>query len=328
MIWFGVLVGFILWLIIKERSQRKTGAVAPGFQSDITFAHTSEWTLYHNDFSLCSKKIRVCLAELGVAYDSHHIDLIETGAYQNISREFLKVNPASTVPVLLHHGHPIYESHEQIRYAASQSGDTNPLIPEDATERQVMDIWVERTSLIGDDPIAAVKQTMGNAVPGLTVPIFAAMIRHIPYHRIVEGLLFHRFKSRAMFFMMMKFRGFNKVPALPPIKKVISISHAAMQVWMDQLESQLEGSAGPWIVGRQFTLADVGAVVIFDRLREGDWLDDFLTAERPRVSDYWQAAQDRDSYQQGCLEHAHPMVTAATEDIVAAKDADSRFLRI
>ena len=27
-----------------------------------------------------------------------------------------QVNPAGTVPVLVHHGHPVYESHEQILY--------------------------------------------------------------------------------------------------------------------------------------------------------------------------------------------------------------------
>ena len=31
--------------------------------------------------------------------------------------EYLRdVNPAGTVPVLIHNGHPIYESHEQIVY--------------------------------------------------------------------------------------------------------------------------------------------------------------------------------------------------------------------
>ncbi|MCH8149689.1 MAG: acyltransferase domain-containing protein, partial [Planctomycetes bacterium] len=52
-----------------------------------------------------------------VAYHSHHIDLIETGTYENIRARMLSVNPAGTVPVLVHNGHPIYESHAQIRYA-------------------------------------------------------------------------------------------------------------------------------------------------------------------------------------------------------------------
>ena len=46
----------------------------------------------------------------------------------------------------------------------------------DDAARAVMDRWVYLTSLIGDDPIAGMRETAGNAVPGLTLPIFAAMI--------------------------------------------------------------------------------------------------------------------------------------------------------
>ena len=39
-------------------------------------------------FRCVQKKTRVCLAEYGVDYQSVIIDLIETGKYQNISRDF------------------------------------------------------------------------------------------------------------------------------------------------------------------------------------------------------------------------------------------------
>ena len=198
----ALLATWYLW----ERSHRKTHSVPPGHLPDVTLRHTKEWTLYHNAFSLCSKKIRVCLAELEVPYEGIHVDLIETGSYENIGRAFLEINPAATVPVLLHDGQPIYESHEQIRYAAAHSGG-NSLVPEDKELRATMDRWVHLTSLVGDDPIAGMSETAGNAVPGLTLPIFAAMVQHIPYHRIFEGLLFHRFKERALLFMLLKFTG-------------------------------------------------------------------------------------------------------------------------
>ena len=52
-----------------------------GLHPEIQLPHRQEWELYHNSFSLCSKKLRVCMAELGLAYESHPIDLIETGSY-------------------------------------------------------------------------------------------------------------------------------------------------------------------------------------------------------------------------------------------------------
>ena len=65
-----------------------------GFQESITLPHREEWELYHNSFSLCSKKLRVCMAELEIPYRGHHIDLIETGSYENVGRDYLAINPA------------------------------------------------------------------------------------------------------------------------------------------------------------------------------------------------------------------------------------------
>ena len=66
-----------------------------------------------------------------MCYESNPVDLIETGRYENISRKFLQVNPAATVPVLLHNGHPIYESHEQLKYVAEQVDQQGLLVPQD-----------------------------------------------------------------------------------------------------------------------------------------------------------------------------------------------------
>ena len=103
-----------------------------GLHPEITLTHTQEWELYHNSLSLCSKKLRVCLAELGLPCGSHYINLIETGAYENVSRHYLRVNPGGTVPVLVHNGHPVYESHDEIVYAAQHAGVRGrTLLPED-----------------------------------------------------------------------------------------------------------------------------------------------------------------------------------------------------
>ena len=306
-------IGWYLW----ERSRRRTGPVEAGLNEDITLPHHREWTLYHNDFSLCSKKIRMCLAELSIDYDSHHIDLIETGSYQNISREFLQVNPAATVPVLLHNGHPVYESHEQIQYAAAHHPQGNLLVPEDPDQLAVMQHWVHKTSLIGEDPVAGMRETAGNAIPGLTLPLFAAMIEHIPVSRILEGLLFHRHKRRPILFLTFKRSGLKGLNKLKPGMTVLQRSFQAMQTHLKDLEQQLAQANGPWITGTQFTLADVGMAVILDRLREGDWLDALLTDNLPEVQAYWQAIQARDSYRTACLGHQHPLVQQATRDIQA-----------
>ena len=74
-----------------ENARRRTHPVPEGHRPEIQIPHEQEFELYHNPLSICSMKSRLCLAELGIPYKSHPIDLIETGAYENIRRPFLSV---------------------------------------------------------------------------------------------------------------------------------------------------------------------------------------------------------------------------------------------
>ena len=44
------------------------------------------------------------MAELELPYRDHHVHLIETGSYENVGRDYLAVNPAGLLPVLVHKG--------------------------------------------------------------------------------------------------------------------------------------------------------------------------------------------------------------------------------
>lgn len=310
-----------------ESRRRKTFSVRPGLHEEIDLPFDQDFELYHNDFSLCSKKVRVCLAELNVDHGSHHIDLIETRSYENLSREFLNVNPAGTVPVLVHRGHPIYESHEQIRYAADHCGEEAPrLVPENSDTVEEMNLWVERASLTGDDPIAAMATSAGNCIPGLTLPLFSAMVEKIPVHRILTGLLFHRLRVRPMIFLTMKIVGVRRLRHLKPAVGVIQNSVRYMKVHLDALELKLEENGGVWILGDMFSLADVSWVVIFDRMREADCADVFLGGDlRPRVTAYRDRLFARASYAKGIWNHEHPAVRRGTERLQEAKRIDPQL---
>ena len=276
----------------------------------------AEFELYHNDFSLCSKKIRMCLAELGIPYVGRPIDLIETGSYETLSRRFLAVNPAGLVPVLVHRGHPVYESHEILGYAAAHAKSAEPLVPPDEATRAVMQQWIDCSSLVGDDPIAGAAESAGNCVPGLTLPLFAAMIRDIPVHRILEGLLFHRIKQRPVLFLLLKALGLRRFAAAAPLRRAVLSSRRHLERHLAALEAQLALRSGPWITGAQLTLADVSWAVIFERLREADWADALLT---PALRSYWERLQARPSYEAAMTLRQHPLVRAGTARIVAEK---------
>jgi len=316
-----VAMGVAWWA--WENAHRKTHPVSEGHQPDVEIPHEREFELYHNALSLCSMKSRVCMAELEVPYASHHIDLIETGAYENIRRPFLAVNPGGTVPVLVHHGHPVYESHFQIRYAAEHAPPGSPrLVPEDPGLRDEMERWIDRSS-ITHDPLKHGDESAGNAIPGLTLPLFAAMIDRIATWKILEGALFHFDKRRPFLFLTFKAWGLARLGRLAPAMKFLSRSRRQMGVHLDALEEKLRTSGGPWILGEAFSLADVSWLVIFERLVQADCLHAFVgEGRRPECASYWARLRRRPSYRQAILDQSHATIDYGTKRLQAAKAAD------
>ena len=307
------MVGFDPWL--RDGGTGKIGTVSRasitgGYHPEICLPSEQPWELYHNSFSLCSKKLRVCLAELDLPYGSHPIDLIETGRYQNVSPEFLAINPAGTVPVLVHEGHPIYESHDQILYAAQHAGAAGKrLLPEDSGQRELVEQWVDKASLVGD-PMRGRADRAGHCVPGLTFPLFATTVSRIPIPEILGGLLRHPNKERPIAFLLLRILGIENFWRVPLFRAAVRESREAMETHLDSLGAQLKSHGGPWLAGDDYTLADVSWVVILDRLVEADWDTLFWAAgRRPLVAEYWARLCARSSY------------AAAIEDV---RDSDIR----
>lgn len=299
---------------------------AGGLHPEISLPHAEEWELYHNSFSLCSKKLRVCMAELGLPYRSHPIHLIETGSYENVSRRYLAVNPAGTVPVLVHRGHPVYESHDEIVYAARHAGARGAeLLPEEGEAKALVEHWTDCASLVGD-AIRGTERRAGHCIPGLTFPIFATMVRYIPYREILRGLLTHPNKERPLFFAILKFRGVHGLPKLAPAMKLLRRSRSHLGAHLDALAAQLESHGGPWIAGDRFTLADVSWVVILDRLAEADWDEHFWGGDRrPTVAAYWRRLQARPSFGSEIEAMRCPNTRRGIADLEAAKAGDPQL---
>ena len=81
--------------------------------------------LYHSTHSTCSQKVRICLAEKGLAWTGHHLNLRR---FDQLKPEFLALNPAGLVPVLVDGGHPrlIIPSVQRLGNATTYFADTAP----------------------------------------------------------------------------------------------------------------------------------------------------------------------------------------------------------
>ncbi|MBX9824487.1 MAG: glutathione S-transferase N-terminal domain-containing protein [Xanthobacteraceae bacterium] len=58
-------------------------------------------TLYHGGLTTCSRQVRRCLREKGMAYESRYADLLR---FEHLSPAYLKLNADGVVPTLVHDG--------------------------------------------------------------------------------------------------------------------------------------------------------------------------------------------------------------------------------
>lgn len=70
------------------------------------------FTLYHSLTSVCSQKVRLTLAELGLGYDSRVMDLKKGDQF---SADYLKLNPAAVVPTLINEDRVVLQSNTIMR---------------------------------------------------------------------------------------------------------------------------------------------------------------------------------------------------------------------
>ena len=94
--------------------------------------------LHHAWRSSASRRVRLCLEEKGLAYESHAVDLAKM---EHHSPEYLKINPNGVIPTLVHDGRPLYESGTICEYLDEVFPEP-PLRPGNAYERAAMRNWI------------------------------------------------------------------------------------------------------------------------------------------------------------------------------------------
>ena len=264
-----------------------------------------KWILYHNCFSLCSRKVRLCLEELEIEYKQEHIDLIETGKYEVASKNFLRINPGATVPVLLHEGYPIYESHEQIYYLTKESSSSF-IIPSAEDEKKLMDYWVKKSSMVGD-PMENQHIYAGNCIGALTFPLFTSMIKFIKMNKILAGLISHPLKIRVFLFIILKIFGYKAFSTSSPIRKLIYRALKNINDHLHELDNHLKTNGENWIINNSFTLADISWAVILHRIEEVGW-DEILFREKTFLKDYFKKVKAKQSFKSSIINYDHEIL--------------------
>jgi glutathione S-transferase len=220
------------------------------------------FTLYNAPQSTCSQRVRFVLNAKGLPFAEKKLDLL---AGDQLAPEYLALNPNGVVPTLDHDGNIVIDSSVIIEYLDEVAPDAS-FTPRDPVRRAAMRALMR---FIDEMPAAAVRVPTFNLA---FLPRFAAMSE-------AEFLAFAESKPlRKEFMLAMGRTGFPQ--------KDMDSAMARLRRTYERMDAAIEDSGGPWLLGRDISLADVSVMPAIVRMadlgRDSDW------ADLPRVANWYE----------------------------------------
>ncbi len=228
--------------------------------------------LYHSAYSTCSQKVRLTLAEKGLAFTSHALSFAKQ---DQLKPDYLKINPNGVVPTLVHDEAVITESSAIVEYLDEVFPDP-PLMPTGPLERARARAWLR---FMEEVPTKAVR------IPSFQ-KVFLPSLRLIKGKRAFSEDTAKRTLRQGFYGKMNAGKGFAPY-------EIAEADHH-LQMTVDRIEASL--AEAPWIMGDQLTLVDLTMAPLMDRML--DLACTQLFADAPKVLDWMQRLQDRPSFDQ------------------------------
>lgn len=234
--------------------------------------------LYQFSNSVCAQKVRITLAEKGLAWEAREVDLFKSEQYDP---EYLKLNPKGVVPTLIHEGRPICESTLICEYLDEVFPEPK-LTPDNPYDRGQMRLW----SKMVDEGLHE----------GVTEISFSAMFREKMKDMTPEGRE-SRFRNigdpkRRMRFMST----YNDGVDSPFVLHGVAAYEKAFKTLEDTLSDRRD-----WIFGDRHTLADINIMPYAARLVYLG-LFDVWNEDRPHVQAWWERVSSLQSFKDGVSE--------------------------
>ena len=266
--------------------------------------------LYHARWSLCSQMVRVAMEEKGLSYESNFIKLCDQYPEgENLSPEYLAINPKGIVPSLDLDGEIVTESINIIKKLNSLSGENDmDLWPADV-DQEKLNVWVEDTTLTDGVPLG---KTLGTAIPPFSLILINFMVKkYLSIFQAIKVFWTHPMRERGRFFLVMKFFNIQK-PVAIRCYKVLAKS-------LIEIERNLENS-GPYFLGK-FSHIDINLMCCFHRLTDVKLNKILEIEELPNIKKYWELLKSRESYKKGILDFFGEKENGDIESVFGKKDS-------
>jgi glutathione S-transferase len=249
------------------------------------------FTLYHHGSSVCAAMVRMAMAEKELAWDGVYIDIL---AGEQFKPDYVKINPKSVVPTLIHDDVIIPDSTVICEYLDHIAPDIS-LHPENAYARAQVRYWTK-----------AVDEDLHPACGAVT---FVCSHRHTVMKNLGEEGTKEFLASTPEFSVTSDWKsqkdgfiryGFEAPGATEKIKLYDS--------YLSKMEQALNGS--DWLVNNEFTIADVAMTPYVNRLDMMNMSGMWEHGRLPRVTDWFARIKERPTFHKNLIEWVPEGLTA------------------
>ena len=199
--------------------------------------------LYNAPQSTCSQRVRFVLNAKAQPFEEEKLDLL---AGDQLKPEYLALNPNGVVPTLDHDGSIVIDSSVIIEYLDEVVPQGVNFTPRDPVRRAAMRALMR---FIDEMPAAAVRVPTFNLA---FLPSFQKMSRDA-FVAMAESK-----PLRREFMMTMGQSGFPKAE--------MDAALARLRRAYERMDREIEQSGGPWLLGKNITLADVAVMPALVRM--------------------------------------------------------------
>ena len=227
--------------------------------------------LYHGDISNCSMRVRMTLAEKGLSWTSHHLDL---KLKENVSDAYFGINPNGLVPTLIDNGVVHIESNDIIEHLDRTYPD--PPLGAAGSEDEMLE-WLRLAGSIH--------------VPALKPYVYATKMQKKLKKTAEEQERYDELqKNEELKSFHARHAGASRFG-----EKDVARAKEILEECFARLEGALEGRE--WMMGDRYTLADISWIAVhFVLVGCG-----YPFGNHPNVSRWAAAHEDRESYRDGIL---------------------------
>ena len=227
--------------------------------------------LHHAWRSSASRRVRLCLEEKGLDYESHPVALEKM---EHHTPAYLRINPNGVIPTLVHDGKAIYESGTICEYV-DEAFEGPPLRPADAYQRANMRNWIRHAD-----------ERIGNLIIFNWVHGLAKTASKWSDAELAERLKNIPSKERQ--------QAWIRAARKPYTEEERAEARAKLVEMVGRMEKTLAETA--WLAGERYSIADIALVPFVKRIEEEIAPDAVTSARHPRVAEWWNTIQARPAF--------------------------------